>query len=161
MFCFRFSLFKFRTDYNSTIPDISDAVPKNLSKMPLLSKASHQPFASLSFLNSLLPSKSPATKSGSAHASHTNCNEFELETESQPPASSFQHDCDTTAIIMPNTNLFGRNGIKSNLNQLTRIKFGDNANANKTGDKSNNDYCNTSNSGTGDAKAYKLLNSLS
>lgn len=62
---------------------------------------------------------------------------------------------------MPNTNLFGRNGIKSNLNQLARMKFGDSANANKTGDKSNNDYCNTSNSGTGDAKAYKLLNSLS
>lgn len=41
------------------------------------------------------------------------------------------------------------------------MKFGDSANANKTGDKSNNDYCNTSNSGTGDAKAYKLLNSLS
>lgn len=67
---------------------------------------------------------------------------------------------ESTAILMPNTSLFGRNGIKSNFNPLARIKsLGDSANANNTGDKSNNDYCNTS--GTGDAKAYKLLNSLS
>lgn len=160
-----------RAENSSTIPDVSKAVPKNSShqlKLPLLSKASqHQPSTSLSFFNTLLPSSNkPATNSASALASRTiDCNDSEQQDHQQQLQQQQSHaqldsSSDSTAILMPSnsTNLFGRNGIKSNFNQFARMTFGDSANANNTGDKSNNDYCNTS---TGDAKAYKLLNSLS
>lgn len=142
----------YRTENSSTIPDValSKPIPKNSShqfKLPSLSKASHQQSTSLSFFNALLTLNKPATNSASALASHTHCN------DSDAPA---QHESDSTAILMPSSSMFGRNGIKSNLNQLARMKFGDNVSVNNTGDSSTNEYCNTSNSGTG-----KLLNSLS
>ena len=170
MLCFIFFIEFLRAENSSTIPDISKAVPKNSSnqlKLPLLSKASqHQPSTSMSFFNTFLPSSSsnkPTTNSASALASRTiHCDDSEQQDQQQQQQSHPQLDSssDSTAILMPNnsTNLFGRNGIKSNFNQFARMTFGDSANANNTGDKSNNDYCNTS---TGDAKAYKLLNSLS
>lgn len=123
--------------------------------MPLLSNASQQqPSTSTSFFNTLLSSNKPANNSStSAHASRTHCNDSEI------PSS----ETDSTIVLIPSTSIMGRNGIKANLNPLNLIKFGDNkSSAKNTGDNnSNNDYCNTSNSGTGDAKAYKLLNSLS
>lgn len=117
--------------------------------MPSLPKASHKPSTSSSLFNVLHPSNSPTTNSVSALASRTHCND----------SDKLPLNADSTAIIMPSSSLFGRNGIKTNLNQLSRLKFGDNSNTKNTGDNSNSDYCNTS--GTGDAKAYKLLNSLS
>lgn len=153
--CFFSVYLNFRAEICSTIPiALSKPVPKNSShhsKMPSLPKASHPPSMSSSLFNVLHTSNSPATNSVSALASRTHCNDLDTS----------PLDADSTAIIMPSSSLFGRNGIKTNLNQLARLKFGDNLNANNTGENSNNDYCNTSNSGTGDAKAYKLLNSLS
>lgn len=109
--------------------------------MPLLSKASHQP--SFSLLSTLLPSKSPSINPANAIASHTHCNNTESESRIEN---------ESTAIIMPSQpisqNLFGRNGIK------THNKFGDNVNVNNTGDKTKNDYCNTSSSGTGENHAF-------
>lgn len=119
--------------------------------MPLLSRASHQP-SSLSFFNIFFPSKSSATNSANAIASRTHYNE---------PKPQTLHKNESTAIILPRSDLFGRNGIKSNFNHLARMKFGDSVRVNNIGDRSNDDFCNTSNSTTGDAKAYKILNSLS
>lgn len=157
-------LFNCRTENGSTIPDValSKSIPKKSShhlKMPLLSNASQQPSTSttspLSFFNAFLQSNKPAnSRSTSAHASQTHCN------DSETPLSPTSEN-DSTTVLIPSTSLMGRNGIKSTLNPLNLIKFGDSASAKNTGDNSENDYCNTSNSGTGDAKAYKLLNSLS
>lgn len=156
--------------------------------MPLLSTASQpryhqqhqqtQPstsaYASLiSFSNTIHASNEPA-KTNSSTSGHvppspsSYCNQ--MEQQQQQPTAEGENDS-TAAAHAPSKSLIGCNGIKANLNSsLNLIQFGDNASNNtttatsttiNTGDNSNNDYCNTSNSGTGEAKAYKLLNSLS
>lgn len=148
--------------------------------MPLLSTASQpqyhqhqqsQPSTSasaataslISFSNTTHASNEPAKTDSSTPSSY--CNQM----EQQQPTAEGENDS-TAAAHAPGKSLIGCNGIKSNLNSsLNLIQFGDNASNNtttatttiNTGDNSNNDYCNTSNSGTGEAKAYKLLNSLS
>lgn len=174
-----------RIDNRSTIPDVylSKTIPKTNSphQMPLLSTASQpqyhqhqqsQPSTSayasaplISFSNTIHASNEPA-KTNSSTSGHVPpyCNE--MEQQQQQPTAERENDS-TAAIHRPSKNLIGCNGIKSNINpSLNLIQFGDNATntttiAINTGDNSNNDYCNTSNSGTGEAKAYKLLNSLS
>lgn len=186
MFFFLSNFFLNRIENRSTIPDVylSKTIPETNSphQMPLLSTASQpqyhhqqsQPSTSASASASLIsfsntinasnePAKTNSSTSGHVPPSPSYCNEME-----QPTAEG-ENDS-TTAIQIPSKSLIGCNGIKSNLNpSLNLIQFGDNASNNtttttntiNTGDNSNNDYCNTSSSGTGEAKAYKLLNSLS
>lgn len=171
------SNFIHRIENRSTIPDVylSKTIPKTNSphQMPLLSTASQpnyhqqsQPSTSasesasasfISFSNTINASNEPA-KTNSSTSGHAPLPLYCNEMEQRPTAE----ENDSTAILIPSTSLIGRNGIKSNSNPLNLIQFGENAsNTINTGDNSNNDYCNTSNSGTGEAKAYKLLNSLS
>lgn len=148
------------------------------NQQQLLPSTSTPTSASLvSFLNTIHTSKPPAktNSSTSCHAptpppssSSPYCNEMKQQQHQPPPQSTTDENNDSTAVQIHSTSsLIGRNGIKSNLNPLNLIQFGENATninaaaAINTGDNSNNDYCNTSNSGTGEAKAYKLLNSLS